>query len=137
MASDIKILHMATDRLKDAVSSSLRLTEDGQNVCFLPEWMSEAQLTEATAERRGTKGWDKRPGMVRNETLDHLVQARAMHIISKGEKVNPDAPPGWAALGPENTNAVLLSEVTAAKTVGGVGTAPARPKRSRRAGRLF
>lgn len=102
VASDIKILHMATDRLKDAVMASLRLQEDGQNLCVIPEWMSDADLTELTAERRGAKGWEKRPGMVRNESLDHLVQARALHIQIGGEKLSPEHPAQWAVLGLEN-----------------------------------
>lgn len=106
VAKDILITNMATDRLKDAVATSLLLSDDGHNVCLLPEWMTEAQLTEATAERRGEKGWEKRPGMVRNETLDHLVQARALHILLKGERIDWAAPPGWAADVQHNDNAV-------------------------------
>jgi phage terminase large subunit GpA-like protein len=102
VASDIKILHMATDRLKDAVMASLRMQEDGQNQCIVPEWMPDTDLVELTAERRGAKGWEKRPGMVRNESLDHLVQARALHIQIGGEKMNADHPPVWAVMGLEN-----------------------------------
>ena len=129
---------MATDRLKDAVSTSLILTDDGQNICFLPEWMEESHLTEATAERRGAKGWEKRAGMVRNETLDQLVQARALHILKKGEKIDPASAPPWARLGPENENAVQLE---ALKDAGSTETetdtsratvATERPKRRRR-----
>jgi len=108
VAGDIKILHMATDRLKDACASSLRRTEDGENRCIIPEWMPENCLIEYTAERRGEKGWEKRPGMVRNESLDHLVQARALHIQLGGEKINWDNPASWAIGGPENQNAVPL-----------------------------
>ena len=137
VATDIKILNMATDRLKDAVSGSLLMAEDGQNVCLLPEWMSDPQLTEATAERRGVKGWDKRPGMVRNETLDHLVQARAQHIILKGEKINPEAPPAWARGDQENTCAVVLgAEVDAAPPEAPV-VQEREHKRRRRVRRLF
>lgn len=101
-ASDVEILHMAVDRLKDAVASSLRLAEPGGNYCDLPEWFGEAELAEFTAERRGPKGWAKKPGMVRNESFDHLVQARALHIQIKGETIDPSAPPYWARLDLEN-----------------------------------
>ncbi|MGV6848562.1 MAG: phage terminase large subunit family protein [Marinibacterium sp.] len=107
-ATDIRILNMATDRQKDAVSSSLRRTDDGRNVCHLPGWMTEAQLIEMTAERRTLSGWDKRPGMVRNESLDHLVQARALQILIGGEKINSNDPPAWARGYVGNTNAVAL-----------------------------
>lgn len=101
-ATDIRILNMATDRLKDAVAASLRLIEDGQNLCVIPEWMGEAELIEMTAERRLAKGWEKRAGMVRNESWDHLVQARALHIILGGERaVSSDLPP-WAILSEKN-----------------------------------
>jgi phage terminase large subunit GpA-like protein len=108
VAADIKILNMATDRLKDAVAASLRMVEAGANICLVPEWMDDQKLTEATAERRGPKGWQKRPGMVRNETFDHLVQARAMHIHIGGERVDPSAPPHWARIGADNSYAVAM-----------------------------
>lgn len=120
-ATDVQILHMATDRLKDSVMASLRLTEDGQNICLIPEWMPDDQLAEFTAERRGSSGWEKRPGMVRNESLDHLVQARAQHIHRGGEKIDWASPVAWAVLGEENPHAVLL----AARQQAPQGTAPA------------
>lgn len=101
-ASDVEILFMATDRLKDAVASSLRLPEPGRNWCGLPEWFGEAELQEFTAERRGPRGWVKKPGMVRNESLDHLVQARALHIQIKAEQITETAPPYWARLDADN-----------------------------------
>lgn len=127
-ATDIKILNMATDRLKDAVATSLRLTDRGQNICDLAEWMEEPHLIEMTAERRTDKGWEKRPGMVRNESLDHLVQARAMHIHIGGEKINPDAPPAWARIGMENVNAVQSSTGLKARAELEKKAASSRPK---------
>lgn len=106
VAGDIKILNIATDRIKDAVATSLRVTEDVRNRCHVPEWMTEAQLVEFTAERRGVKGWEKRPGMVRNESLDHLVQARALHIHMGGEKIDTGNPPDWALNSGANSRAV-------------------------------
>lgn len=110
VASDIKILNMATDRLKDAVAASLVMTEAGANVCLVPEWMDDTRLAEATAERRTAKGWEKRPGMVRNETLDHLVQARALHIHMGGERIDAGNPPHWARAGVQNSYAVALCD---------------------------
>lgn len=108
VAKDIQILFMSTDSLKDAVASSLRLTDEGQNICLIPEWMEEAELLEFTAERRGVKGWEKRPGMVRNESLDHLVQARALHIQIGAEKITEDRVPVWARLDDQNPRALRL-----------------------------
>ncbi|MCG7520855.1 terminase gpA endonuclease subunit [Ruegeria sp. Ofav3-42] len=108
VATDIEILNMATDRLKDAVSTSLIMVEAGQNQCLIPLWMPEPKLVEFTAERRTDKGWEKRPGMVRNESFDHLVQARALHIHLGGEKVDWSAPFNWACHGLKNVNAVAV-----------------------------
>lgn len=112
VATDIKILNMATDRLKDAVAASLKRSEDGQNICLIPGWMSTRELTEFTAERRTQDGWDKRQGMARNESLDHLVQARAQHIILGAEKIDWSAPgKSWAVLSAENEFAVPVQAV--------------------------
>lgn len=107
-ASDIHILNIATDRLKDAVTTSIRLEDAGQNYCGIPGWMEEAHLLEFTAEMRTEKGWRTRKGMKRNESLDHLVQARAIHIYLKGENINWDLPPLWATGGMDNPFAVGL-----------------------------
>lgn len=113
-AVDIKILNMATDRLKDAVAASLRLTEDGQNIALIPMWMEATHMTEYTAERRATSGWEKRPGMVRNESLDHLVQARALHIILKADQIDWSAPAKtWAVLSANNEFAQRLGAAPA------------------------
>lgn len=102
IAKDIEILHVATDRMKDAVMASLRAEAGHVNACLIGEWMEEDHLTEFTAERRGDRGWIKRPGMVRNESLDHLVQARALHIHKRGETINWALPPHWAQIGADN-----------------------------------
>ena len=115
VAKDIVILNMAADRLKDAVSASLVMSEIGPNYCFIPDWMTKDQMTELTAERRDDDGhWSKRPGFVRNESLDHLVQARATFIIIGGERINLDAPPDWARLDPSNPFARFVGEAETA-----------------------
>lgn len=109
VASDIKILNMATDRLKDASAASLRLQDDGQNMCIIPAWMDASELAEFAAERRTLKGWEKRQGIVRNESLDHLVQARALHIILGAERIDwSDPQQSWAVLSDQNEHAVRL-----------------------------
>ena len=112
VARDIVLLNMATDRLKVAVSASLVMTEAGPNYCAVPDWMTSDQLLEMTAERRDDDGhWSKRPGFVRNESLDHLVQARALFIITGGERINLDAPPDWARLDQTNPFARFIGEI--------------------------
>lgn len=130
VATDIKIVNMATDRLKDAVAASLRMTEDGFYLCVVPEWMRDDELTELTAERRGAKGWEKRPGMVRNESWDHLVQARALHILLGGEKITEAAIPAWALLTDANPFAVPIRSDSAVPDADNKKTAaPAAPAR--------
>lgn len=102
VAKDVEILFMATDRLKDAVMASLRAEAGMVNSCLIPEWMGDDHLTEFTAERRQPSGWVKRPGMVRNESLDHMVQARAMHILKGGEKIEWSDPVIWASWSDRN-----------------------------------
>lgn len=102
VAKDVEIMFMATDRLKDAVMASLRADAGMVNSCLIPEWMGDDHLTEFTAERRQPGGWQKRPGMVRNESLDHLVQARAMHIQKGGEKIDWSDPVTWASWSSKN-----------------------------------
>ncbi|UFS65285.1 phage terminase large subunit family protein [Paracoccus denitrificans] len=109
VAKDISILFMATDRLKDAVMASLRADAGHINACLIPEWMGDDHLTEFTAERRQDDGWAKRPGMVRNESLDHLVQARAMHIIKGGERIDWSNPVDWASWGEKNPHLILVA----------------------------
>ncbi|WP_243612938.1 phage terminase large subunit family protein [Shimia aestuarii] len=132
VAKDIEILNMATDRLKDAVATSLLMVESGQNQCLIPEWFPEPQLLQLTAERRTDKGWEKRAGMVRNESLDHLVQARALHIQIGGEKIDWSSPQPWARAGIDNINAVSLE----ARDVIGSEAEPQEIERPRHARRI-
>jgi phage terminase large subunit GpA-like protein len=97
VAKDIEILNVATDRLKDATVASLLLADDVQNMCWIGNWQSDAHLVEFTAERKSLKGnWEKKPGMVRNESLDLLSGCRAIHIHERGEKINWSSPQDWA-----------------------------------------
>jgi phage terminase large subunit GpA-like protein len=116
-ARDITILNMATDRLKDAVAASLLMPDAGPNYCAIPDWMTKDQLTEFTAERRDDEGrWHKRPGFVRNESLDHMVQALAVFIIIGGERLREDAPADWARLDLSNPFARYVGKIDAAPT---------------------
>lgn len=112
VAKDIVILNMATDRLKDSVSAGLVMPEEGPNYCAVPDWMTNDELIEFTAERRDNDGvWSKRPGFVRNESLDHLVQAQATFIIIGGERLKADDPPDWARLDLSNVFARFVGEI--------------------------
>ncbi|WP_233270450.1 phage terminase large subunit family protein [Chachezhania sediminis] len=129
VAKDIEILHMAVDKLKDSVAASLLAEAGTANACLIPGWMTEEQLAEMTAERREEKGWKKRPGMVRNESLDHLVQARAQHIIRRGEVIDWSSPPDWASWGAKNQFLLLSAPPEPEElAVDAPETPPARPQ---------
>lgn len=119
---NIKLLNMATDRLKDTVFAMLGRVGTGEGALFAGRWMTEAQIAELVAEERLSKGWDKKPGQVRNETLDLSVQARALAEQKGLLRLDPAALPDWALGGRENPNAVALA--TANRTAPAAGSAP-------------
>jgi phage terminase large subunit GpA-like protein len=110
-ARNIKILKLATDRLKDTVSAALaRGVAGAQGAIHLGAWMTEeTAVAEFIAEERTVKGWELKRGQRRNEGLDLTVQARALAEHLGLMKINPDAPPPWAVGGLENTHAVELT----------------------------
>ncbi|MEJ6397034.1 terminase gpA endonuclease subunit [Yoonia sp. 208BN28-4] len=105
----IKLLNMATDRLKDTVMAALNRPADAEASYQLPEWMSDDAINEFLAEERQDKGWDKKPGRKRNESLDLSVQAQALAEHKGLRRINWEAPPAWAVGGVGNTYAVLQS----------------------------
>ena len=105
-ARGVKLLNMAVDRLKDSVVAALGRTDDGVNAFPLPDWLEQEHLAEFVAEQRTLKGWEKRPGKVRNESLDLSVQALALATFKGLERVRWDDPPAWAVGGSENSFAV-------------------------------
>lgn len=110
-ARSVKLLNMAVDRLKDTVFAALAKAEAGAaGALWTPNWMADDQRAELIAEARGAKGWEKRAGMARNETLDLTVQARALAEHKGLLRIDWSAPPPWAVGGLENTYAVLLGE---------------------------
>lgn len=98
----IRILNMATDRLKDTVAAALLKPGTAEGAFPLPEWLEEDPLTEFTAETRTEKGWVLRAGMKRNESLDLAVQAQALAEHKGLLRLNPEAPPIWAQMSADN-----------------------------------
>ncbi|NVK57317.1 MAG: phage terminase large subunit family protein [Alteromonadaceae bacterium] len=111
-ARPIKLLTMATDRLKDTLEAALRKAAGGSGAMYLPSWMAENedQLGEYVAEERLAKGWDKKAGQVRNEGTDLSVQARALAEHKGMLNLDWDQPLAWAIGGPQNTHAVPLGD---------------------------
>jgi len=124
-ARSIKLLTMATDRLKDTVDAALRKSEGGKGAMYLPNWMTdEDAIGEYCAEERGLKGWEKKKGIVRNEGLDLTVQARALAEHKGLLRLDPSHPLPWAVGGAENVNAVSLN--AGAKPQGPAKAGPAK-----------
>jgi len=105
-ARAIKLLNMAVDRLKDSVLAAAARLEDGPGAYPLPHWLEEDRLKELLSERRGADGYEKKPGVVRNETLDLSVQALAIAEHRGLNKIDPTAPPEWMTLSEVNPFAV-------------------------------
>lgn len=108
-ARSIKLLNVATDKLKDSVFSALSREDAGPGSMHLGDWMAKEHLEEFTAESREPTGWKPRKGMKRNESIDLSVYGLAVAIFKGMERIDWDSPPEWAVGGASNTYAVLLA----------------------------
>ncbi|MEP1612673.1 MAG: terminase gpA endonuclease subunit [Roseobacter sp.] len=66
VARDVPNIYAGTDHLKDEVAASLLRDAAGERRLALPKYAPHEVLEEYCAERRGDKGWEKRPGVQRN-----------------------------------------------------------------------
>ncbi|WP_406870263.1 terminase gpA endonuclease subunit [Thioclava sp. 'Guangxiensis'] len=114
-ARAVRLLNMATDRLKDSVMAALGRFERGPGAQHTPDWLEEEHLAELLAERRGPKGYELKAGVKRNETLDLSVQALALAEHKGLSRINWEDPPDWAVLGVANPFAVRLVPETEAE----------------------
>lgn len=120
---DIKLLNIATDKHKDTTFASLSRADGGAGALILGQWMSDNQLKEFTAEKRGDKGWLKRPNMPRNESIDLSGYAQALADHKGLQKLDAANLKPWAVGGLENPHAVALDDP------GGSPRAPAAPRK--------
>lgn len=97
VARDVPIIFAGTDPLKDAVIAALGREERGPGAFHIAAGVASEIFDEFAAERRGPKGWEKKPGQKRNEALDLAVYDLARVIVLKGEKIDWTRPPEWAA----------------------------------------
>ncbi|MCB5199029.1 phage terminase large subunit family protein [Loktanella sp. TSTF-M6] len=125
----VKLLNMATDRLKDTIAAALDRPESAASAFPLPEWMSDDHLREFIAELRTEKGWRPKPGQRRNENTDLSVQAQALAEHKGLRRINPENPPSWAHGGPQNEFAVADHQASTAQPVEARTPAPAAPQR--------
>lgn len=113
VAKDVLMVYIATNRLKDEIAAGLARTERGARAIHIPVGAPQEIFAEFAAERRTPKGWEKRPGVDRNEALDLAVYDLALYLALGGEKVNWTAPPAWAVIGPGNAFAVQPATLAA------------------------
>lgn len=109
-ARNIKLLTLATDRLKDTIEASLKKAAGGAGALYLPDWMRDDpdMMGEFVAEERHSDGWKKKPGQTRNEGTDLTVQARGAVEHKQMLTLDWAAPPPWAVGGAGNSHAVPL-----------------------------
>lgn len=118
-ARSVKLLSIATDRVKDTVHAAMGKAEGGKGALFLPQWLTqdEAAADEFVAEERGPKGWTKKRGKTRNEGFDLSVQARAVAEHKGVLRIDWARPPDWAIAGPGNAFAVPIDAEARAEKV--------------------
>lgn len=102
---DVPVIWIGTDALKDEISAALTRDDIGEGSYNLREDLPAHVFTEMVAERRTAKGWDKRPGQMRNEALDLAVYGKGVVIVKGGEKIDWSSPPDWASPMPANVYA--------------------------------
>lgn len=132
---DVPVIWAGTDALKDEISSALTRDEIGEGSYNVLDRVDERVFGELAAERRTDKGWEKRPGVLRNEALDLAVYGKAVVIVKGGEKIDWDKPVDWAAPMPANAYAEKIEgfvvpegiAVVVAPLVAPAPAAPARP----------
>lgn len=138
VARDVPNIFAGSDLLKDEVAASLMRDEAGARRLNIPKYAPHEVFEEFCAERRYDKGWDKRPGVQRNEALDLSTYSLALAIVLEAEAINWSNPPAWALPGPGNLMAQAPEGETPAKpdpAAPAVKTAPTHKwavKRARR-----
>lgn len=108
-AKGVVILWAGTDRLKDEIAASLLREHGGPRSLRLPKLAPGEIFEEYAAERRTEKGWEKKPGIQRNEALDLSVYALALVIMLGAERIREDVLPAWARSDRQNCFAVDLA----------------------------
>ncbi|SES76437.1 terminase gpA endonuclease subunit [Oceanicella actignis] len=134
VARDVTIIWAGTDRLKDEIAASLTRREAGARALLIPRGAPAEMFAEYAAERRGAKGWEKKPGVKRNESLDLSVYSLALAIVLGAEKIEWGRPPRWAAGDSSNTFATAAAPQTKERAGHGEGAPPPKttaPKRRR------
>lgn len=127
---DVPVIWVGTDTLKDEISAALTRDDIGEGSYNVLDRLDPRVFEELAAERRTDKGWEKRPGVIRNEALDLAVYGKAVVLVKGGEKIDWALPPDWARTMPENVHAERIEGFERSQPVAPVQpTPPAEPPR--------
>lgn len=97
--NDVPLGQFNPNLFKDKSATSLLISEAGPGYVHFPDGIGAEHefFDQLTAEERDLKEtWHKKKGSRRNEAWDLLVMTDVMHTLFGGERINWDAPPGWA-----------------------------------------
>lgn len=122
--TDLRLVRIRTDMLKDEVALSLTRKEAGPGVYRLSSRLPENVFAEFCAEHRTEKGWELIKAGSRNEAFDLGVYGKGLVIIMNGERIRWDAPPAWAR--PDSGNAYSVQTVNTPESKIREKTAPRR-----------
>ncbi|ATE84716.1 hypothetical protein B9J07_25540 [Sinorhizobium sp. LM21] len=107
--SDVKLVFINTDKVKDEIVVGLTRREAGPGKFHLSEHLPAQVFAELSSEVRTDSGWVRRKSSLANEAFDLAVYGKALVIILKGESIdwgNPLSVPHWAKPANENSFAV-------------------------------
>lgn len=107
-ADGIKLLFVATDRIKDEIVNTLLRKDPGPGKYHLSSLLPEKVFAEMCAEHRLPKGWERRKIGVANEAFDCSVYGKALALHFKAEMIDPENSPEWAAPVEGNIYAVRI-----------------------------
>lgn len=108
--TDIRLVRIRTDMLKDELALSLTRKEAGPGSYRLPSSLPDNVFGEFCAEQRTEKGWQLIRSGLRNEAFDLGCYAKGLVIVLGGERIRWDDPPHWALPGPENSHAIPIGK---------------------------
>lgn len=109
----VPLLVLDGNALKDEAALDLQKDAVGPGYVHLPDWLSKEHMAELASEKREANGWvriDKA-----NETWDLLVYADALWYHLKGNHINWDHPPPWAARMDGNAEVITKNQRKALK----------------------
>lgn len=113
--SDIMLVKVGTDPLKDETVMALTRKEAGPGKYHLTEMLDAHVFGEFCAEQRTEKGWIPRKQGLRNEALDLAGYAKALTIVLRAERINWASPPNWA--GPLAANPFAILQIAGREPV--------------------